>query len=304
MGSTRHAAFRLVANHALLLLTVLLIVLFSVLLPRTFPSVLTAQSILSDKAIVAFLGLAEMVVISANQFDLSVGYMVSLLHSLAIGLMVAGLPWPLVCLLTLGIGLAIGLLNGVLVRFAKIDSFIATLGVGTVAYGLAGWYSGGEQIIGDLPHGFTALDSTRVLGLPLSALLLLVLAAVMWVVFEFLPTGRYLYVIGANERTARADGHPRQPLRDRRVLRLWAHHGVRVPAARSPHPGRAKQCRAGVSLARLRGCVAGRHHGATGPGERVGHGDRGVDPGRSASPASSRWEAPSTSSRCSTAPRW
>ncbi len=206
MGKAGHTAFRLLANHALLLLTVALIVLFSILLPRTFPSVLTMQSILSDKAIVAFLGLAEMVVISANQFDLSVGYMVSLLHSLAIGLMVAGYPWPLVCLFTLGIGLGIGLLNGMLVRFAKIDSFIATLGVGTVAYGLAGWYTGGEQIIGDLPHGFTMLDSTRVLGLPLSALLLLVLAVVMWVVFEFLPTGRYLYVIGANERTAELTG--------------------------------------------------------------------------------------------------
>jgi ribose transport system permease protein len=147
-----------------------------------------------------------MVVIAANQFDLSVGYMVSLLHCLAIGLMVAGAPWPLVCLLTLAIGLLIGLLNGCLVRYAKIDSFIATLGVGTVAYGLAGWYTGGEQIIGDLPRGFTLLDSTRIGGLPLSALLLLALAAVLWVVFEFLPVGRYLYVIGANERTAELTG--------------------------------------------------------------------------------------------------
>jgi ribose transport system permease protein len=167
---------------------------------------LTVQSILSDKAIVAFLALAEMVVISANQFDLSVGYMVSLLHCLAIGLMVGGAPWPLVCLLVIGIGVAIGLLNGMLVRFAKIDSFIATLGVGTVAYGLAGWYTGGEQIIGDIPHGFVLLDGTRVFGFPLPALILLVLAAVLWVVFEYLPVGRYLYVIGANERTAELTG--------------------------------------------------------------------------------------------------
>ncbi len=206
MRESRGTAIKLLANHALLLLTVALILLFSFLLPRTFPSMLTAQSILSDKSIVAFLALAEMTVISANQFDLSVGFMVSLLHSLAIGLMVGGAPWPLVCLLVLGIGLAIGLLNGVLVRFAKIDSFIATLGVGTVAYGLAGWYTGGEQIIGDIPAGFTALDSTRLLGIPLSAVLLLVLAAVMWVAFEFLPIGRYLYVIGANERTAELTG--------------------------------------------------------------------------------------------------
>lgn len=198
---------RLLANHALLLLTVALITLFSLLLPRTFPTILTVQSILSDKSIIAFLALAEMIVISANQFDLSVGFMVSLLHSLAVGLMVNnGWPWPAVCALVLLIGLAIGALNGVLVRLAKIDSFIATLGIGTVAYGLAGWYTGGEQIIGTLPDGFIALDRTHLLGIPLPALLLLLLAAVMWAVFEYLPLGRYLYVIGANERTAELTG--------------------------------------------------------------------------------------------------
>lgn len=202
-----HRLTRLLANQALLLLTAGLILLFSLLLPRTFPTMLTVQSILSDKSIVAFLALAEMIVISANQFDLSVGFLVSLLHSVAVGLMVnAGLPWLLVCALVLLAGLAIGALNGVLVRYAKIDSFIATLGVGTVAYGLAGWYTGGEQIIGDLPRGFTALDRTHLLGVPLPALLLLLLAAVLWAVFEYLPLGRYLYVIGASERTAELTG--------------------------------------------------------------------------------------------------
>jgi ribose transport system permease protein len=202
-----HAAFKLVANHALLLLCIVLIAIFSALMPKTFPTMLTVQSILGDKSIIAFLALAEMTVIAANQFDLSVGFAVSLLHSLAIGLMVnAGLPWPLVFAIVLCAGLAIGAINGVLVRFAKIDSFIATLGIGTVAYGLAGWYTGGEQIIGDLPKGFLALDQTRLAGVPLSALLLLCLAALMWVVFEFLPIGRYLYVIGANERTAELTG--------------------------------------------------------------------------------------------------
>ena len=202
-----HKLFRLVANQALLLLTLILIGIYSFLMPTTFPTALTMQSILSDKSIIAFLALAEMTVIAANQFDLSIGFMISLLHSLAIGMMVnMHLPWPLVMAITLAIGLAIGFLNGVLVRFAKIDSFIATLGVGTVAYGISGWYTGGEQIIGDVPHGFVLLDHTRVLGVPLPALLVLALAGVMWVVFEFLPTGRYLYVIGANERTAELTG--------------------------------------------------------------------------------------------------
>jgi ribose transport system permease protein len=198
---------RLIANQALILLTLILIGVFSGLMPSTFPTLLTMQSILSDKSIVAFLALAEMTVIAANQFDLSVGYMVALLHCLAIGLMVnTHLPWELVVAIVLGIGVAIGALNGVLVRYAKIDSFIATLGVGTVAYGLAGWYTGGEQIIGDVPHGFVLLDHTRIAGFPLPALLVILTATIMWIVFEFLPTGRYLYVIGANERTAELTG--------------------------------------------------------------------------------------------------
>jgi ribose transport system permease protein len=200
-------AFKLLSNHALLILTVLLVAVFSFIMPRNFPTLLTAQSILSDKAIIAFLALAEMTVISCAQFDLSIGFNVSLLHSLAIGLVVNnGLPWPVVFLLILSLGVFIGLVNGLLVRVAKIDSFIATLGVGTFNYGLAGWYTGGQQLIGDLPAGFTALDQIRVFGVPFSALLLLAIAVVMWLVFEFLPIGRYLYVIGANERTAELTG--------------------------------------------------------------------------------------------------
>lgn len=202
-----HVLFRLMSNQALLLLTVLLALLFSVIMPRTFPTLLTVQSILSDKAIVAFLALAEMAVISCAQFDLSIGFNVSLLHSLAIGLIVNNnLPWPAVFAIVLALGVFMGVVNGLLVRVAKIDSFIATLGVGTFNYGLAGWYTGGQQLIGNLPAGFTALDQIRVFGVPFSALLLLAIAVVMWIVFEFLPIGRYLYVIGANERTAELTG--------------------------------------------------------------------------------------------------
>ena len=43
-------------------------------------------------------------------------------------------------------GFGIGLINGVLVTYARIDSFIATLGSGTVIYGIANWYTHGEQI--------------------------------------------------------------------------------------------------------------------------------------------------------------
>ena len=48
-------------------------------------------------------------------------------------------------------GALVGLVNGLLVTRVKIDSFIATLGTGTVLYGLNAWYTGGQQVLGDLP---------------------------------------------------------------------------------------------------------------------------------------------------------
>ena len=202
-------ASRLLANQGLLLLTIVLIIVYSLLLPRTFPTMLTLQSILSDKATTAFLGLAEMIVIAAGQFDLSIGYGIGVTHILAVGLQVrAGMPWPLVVLLVLLIGAAIGLLNGILVRYAKIDSFIATLGVGTVLYGIANWYTGGQQIAGTLPPGFIAINGATILGIPVPAIYVAIVAIALWLAFEYLPIGRYLYAIGANERAAELIGIP------------------------------------------------------------------------------------------------
>jgi ribose transport system permease protein len=69
VNRTGSTVSRLIANQGLLLLTIVLIIVFSLVLPNTFPSLLTAQSILSDRSTIAFLALAEMIVISAGQFD-------------------------------------------------------------------------------------------------------------------------------------------------------------------------------------------------------------------------------------------
>jgi len=209
MNRTGSTVSRLIANQGLLLLTIGLVAVFTVVLPNTFPTLLTAQSILSDRSTIAFLALAEMIVISAGQFDLSVGYGIGLAHILAVGLQVkSGVPWPLAILVVLALGATIGLINGLLVRFAKIDSFIATLGVGTILYAFSEWYTGGQQISGTLPGAFVALNGAAPLGIPLPALYVLVIAILLWIAFEYLPIGRYLYAIGSNERAAELIGIP------------------------------------------------------------------------------------------------
>lgn len=207
--STGQKIGRLIPVYGLVILTVGLILLFSIMLPDTFPTVLNVRSIVSDKAIIALLSLAAMIPMASGRIDLTVGYGIVLWHILAISLQtVYGLPWPVAVLIVLALGVLTGFINGLLVEVAKIDSFIATLGTGTVLYALALWHTGGRQVVGVLPEGFYALNGTMLFGLPITGFYVLLIAVCMWIVLEYLPIGRYLYAIGANPKAAALNGIP------------------------------------------------------------------------------------------------
>ena len=200
---------RFLPVYGLVILMFILIGLFSVLLPNTFPTMLNVRSIISDKAIIALLSLGAMIPMAAGRIDLTVGYGIVLWHILAISMQtMLGLPWPLAVMVVLLLGAMTGFFNGLLVEVAKIDSFIATLGTGTVLYALALWHTGGRQMVGLLPDGFYALNTTFIFGLPITAYYLLVITVAMWVILEYTPIGRYLYAIGANQRAAQLNGIP------------------------------------------------------------------------------------------------
>jgi ribose transport system permease protein len=200
---------RLLPVYGLLILTVLLIAIFSILLPGTFPTMLNLRSVLGDKAIIAILSLAAMIPMMAGRIDLTVGYGIVLWHILAIALQTKyGIDWRIAVVIVLLMGCMLGLINGFLVELAQIDSFIATLGTGTVLYALALWYTEGRQIIGVLPQGFTALHTWQPIGIPIAAYYVLGLSVALWIASEYLPIGRYLYATGANPRAAALNGIP------------------------------------------------------------------------------------------------
>lgn len=200
---------RLAPTYGLVILMFGLILLFSILLPTTFPTMLNVRAILSDKAIIALLSLAAMIPMVAGRIDLTVGYGIVLWHILAISLQTLyGFPWPVAVAIVLVLGVVIGALNGLLVEVARIDSFIATLGTGTILYALALWHTGGRQMVGALPDAFYAINGTFVFGLPITAIYVLVITVVLWIALEYTPIGRYLYAIGANQRAAELNGIP------------------------------------------------------------------------------------------------
>jgi ribose transport system permease protein len=202
----------LIGTYGLLALTALLFLIFTVTMPDSFPTSDNLTSLLSTNAIPAMLALGAMIPIVTGKFDLSIGYGLGLWHVLTMQLIVVGgWPWQLACLVTIAGGTVVGVLNGLLVELAKIDSFIATLGTGSVLYALTLWITNGARVVPGpegLPAWFTDLYTSTFLGLPVPAFYVLVLAFILWLVLERLPLGRYLYVIGSNARAADLVGIP------------------------------------------------------------------------------------------------
>jgi ribose transport system permease protein len=191
----------------LVVLTVMLAALFSVMLPDTFPTLFNLRAILADKSVIAILALAATIPMITGKIDLTVGYGIVLWHILAISLQTKlGLSWPLAVVIVIACSALFGVLNGLLVELAQIDSFIATLGTGTVIYAVAMWHSGGRQVVGELPEGFVDIAGGNFLGLPVGAFYVLAISVALWLVTEFTPLGRALYVIGANPKAAQLNG--------------------------------------------------------------------------------------------------
>ncbi|CAN5441926.1 hypothetical protein BH10PSE7_BH10PSE7_07100 [soil metagenome] len=172
--SRRLSLTKLVTSYSLLIIIVILIICFSILLPKTFLTVFNIRSILGTQSVIALLALAVMVPLAAGQYDLSVGFVLGITEMMVIGLQIQqGLAWPVAVILALAIGGFIGLINGLLVTVARIDSFIATLASGTFAFGITNWYSNGQQIAGALPGMFTNIANVsflRYAPLPLRSL--------------------------------------------------------------------------------------------------------------------------------------
>ncbi len=208
--TTRSHFARVLAVWNLLILLVGLILLFSLLKPDTFLTPFTFQSVVNTRSINALVALAVMIPLATNNFDLSAASVLSVSQVLAIGLQTQqGLPWPAAFAICLLIGVSIGLLNGFLVTRLGISSFIATLGSSTFLLGMNQWYTGGRQIIGRLPHSFLAISAhIPGTGTPAPALYVIVAAVIMWIVFDYLPIGRFLYVIGDAPRAAELSGIP------------------------------------------------------------------------------------------------
>ena len=172
------------------------------------PKFLTTTNLLNvgvQAAVVAILAFGMTYVIVAAGIDLSVGS-VAALSAVAAGWIAAtGTPGLLALVVGPLVGLLAGLVSGLATAYGRLPSFIATLAMLSVARGLTLVISGGRPQA--MPDEVSWLG-TRVLGIPVPILVMLVMFAITAFVLNRTVFGRSLYAVGGNEEAARLSGLP------------------------------------------------------------------------------------------------
>ena len=140
---------KLIWSNSLFLMLFAIVALFSILLPQSYFSATNAQMISSSNAVLALLALSAVLPLIGGQFDMSIGFTLALSQSLCAGLIIFQGMHPLLAAAAVVLcGIAIGLINGLLVTRAKINSFTTQ-----PRWRVDGHKTTGSQSLGETPAG-------------------------------------------------------------------------------------------------------------------------------------------------------
>ena len=190
-----------------LLLVILLVGMGLSLATDTFLSVANFTNVARQISINGILAVGVTFVLLTAGVDLSLGSVVALS---GVACATFAHPGEHTVFVPIAVGLltgaACGLLNGVLVTRGGVAPFIVTLGMMTIARGLALIFSGGRPVA-DMSNEMTALAGD-IWGIPIPVLCFAGVAIAAWFFLMNFRLGRHIYAVGGNENAARAAGVP------------------------------------------------------------------------------------------------
>jgi ribose transport system permease protein len=212
---------------AAIALFAVLFVLYNLAHPKGFTSQVLVQN--ADEAFsLALLAMAQTLPVLAGGLDLSVGAVMTMVNCLA-SVLVIGSPLQIALgiILSLAAGAAFGLGNGIIVVYGRIQPIIATLATAAIALGIALFLRpkpGGKvdedlswaltNTLGDFADTYGLFDGGKaawfqpIAGLPVAAILLVAIIAIVWLPLRRTVTGRTIYAIGSAEGAAFMSGLP------------------------------------------------------------------------------------------------
>ena len=176
------------------------------------PSFLNQQNLqflLINTTVYALLALGETMVVVSRNVDLSIGSVLGLSAYVSASMFGhhPGIPILLVFLIGLGIGLACGMANGLMVAVGRVPSLVVTLATLYIIRGIDILIVGGNEVTAQtLPNSFTNIPRATVAGIPYLAIAIAVVIGIGAYYMRAFRSGRELYAIGSNPEAARLAG--------------------------------------------------------------------------------------------------
>ncbi len=203
------SAVRQLAQLGPVVALILLAIFFAISAPN-FTTGGNLTNVLQQVSITAIAAVGATVVILVAGIDLSVGSVVALTGSIAAlylqhAILSTGASAVVAVLISLLVGTACGVINGLLVTVAKVPAFIATLATLTALRGIALLVTDSYPI-SIKNQAFTQIGLGKIGPVPIPVIIMAVTFAVGYVILHRLKIGRRIYAVGGNREAARLSG--------------------------------------------------------------------------------------------------
>jgi rhamnose transport system permease protein len=161
-------------------------------------------------SVIAVAAIGEALVVITRNVDLSVEATIGLVAYCVASLLERhALDTPGAIVFGLGLGLVLGMINGVVVTLFRVPAIVATLGTLSIFRGIDYLIAGSHQVpLAGLPPGFTDPARDSIAGIPIFVIIVVAIVAVGSIVLRFTPFGRQLYAVGSNPEAAAILGIP------------------------------------------------------------------------------------------------
>jgi ribose transport system permease protein len=194
------------SSQATLLLFILVFAAVVAVRNENFLTFANVVNILRDGSYIFIIAAAATFVLVGGGLDLSVGSVFALSSvSCALFMSAGGWPVPLAVLAGIGVGTLCGLVNALIIVYARIPPLVTTLGMLYIARGLT-WVITGGRGTQSLPDIFGSIASFRVFGVPMVVFYAAVIGIVAHVALESMRYGYNVRATGGNRESARATG--------------------------------------------------------------------------------------------------
>ncbi|MGI6173945.1 MAG: ABC transporter permease [Christensenellales bacterium] len=192
-------------NLLVLVIALIIVIAGFSLLNRNFLTMTNMINILTAASLVGMVAIGHTYLIIAGHNDLSPGALVAFLGVFSAILVGRGMPFVVVLLMTMCVGVIVGLCNAFMVNELKLEAFIATLVTQSVMRGFAYIICDGKSV-GIVDKTFIWIGKTRLMGLPFSVWLMIIAFIIGGIVLAKTRFGRSIYAIGGNAQAARLAG--------------------------------------------------------------------------------------------------